>query len=289
MGVSNKLFIALGIFFGGVLSFLEPSFAKDIPQWLERVELSAQYESDKKPTFYFQTVQPLYQSDDKIETFFYQPRISLRGGDLTYNVGIGYRKLVRENLLLGINLFGDYQDLHEHGRIGVGFEALGQIIEARLNGYFRVTPTRIVEDITASTTYERVANGADFELGAPIPYLPWLKVYASGFWYNFTRFSDKCGWKSRLEAKLSKSVTLEFYTWDDNKGSLEYGGGARFNIAFDKLSDFKEAFKLSDKPFPEKDLTKQALIPVERNYDIVVEKWSESKVGGVTVEIKRAN
>ena len=84
-------------------------FSQETPEWLKRVEFSFQYESDKKPTFYFQTVQSIYQSLDKIDTFFYQPRISLCGGDLTYSVGVGYRKLLSENLLLGINIFGDYR------------------------------------------------------------------------------------------------------------------------------------------------------------------------------------
>jgi len=277
----------LGIVAWGML-FSCPAYSQDIPEWLKRVEFSAQYETDSHPTFYFQTVQPFYQSEDKSKTFFYQPRISLKAGDLTYNFGVGYRKIIQDELLLGVNLFGDYQDLHQHGRVGVGFESLGQVFEARLNGYFRVTPTRVVEETDTSITYERVANGADFEVGAPVPYVPWLKLYTSGFWYNFTRFDDKCGWKLRLEAKL-KGLRLEFYTWDDNKGEQEYGGRVRFTIAFDKLSDFKEAFKFSDEPFPKRDLTEQTLIPVERNYDIVVEKWSESKTGNVTVEIGRAN
>ena len=186
------------------------SFAQEVPEWFKRVEFSFQYESDKKPTFYFQTVQPIYQSLDEIDTFFYQPRISLRNGDLTYSIGIGYRKLLSENLLLGANIFGDYQDLHEHGRVGIGFEAMGQILEARLNGYFGVTSKRVVEEDAFSCVYERVADGLDFEIGAPLPYLPWLKLYTSGFWYDFDKFSDKKGWKTRLEAKLNEAVSLEF-------------------------------------------------------------------------------
>ncbi len=197
--------------------------------------------------------------------------------------------MVNDDWLLGVNVFGDYQELHQHARMGLGFEALGQVFEARLNGYFGVTPKRIIEDTDISTTYERVANGADLEFGAPLPYLPWLKIYGSTFWYDYKKSSDRLGWKTRLEAKLSKAVTLEFYTWDDNKGAQEYGGRVRFNIAFDKLSDFKDAFKLSDEPFPKKDLTKQALIPVERNYDIVVERWTTNKTSNVTVEIGRAD
>ena len=275
--------VLFGIFCCGYL------FSQETPEWLKRVEFSFQYESDKKPTFYFQTVQPIYQSLDKIDTFFYQPRISLRGGDLTYSVGVGYRKLLSENLLLGANIFGDYQDLHEHGRVGVGFEAIGQILEARLNGYFGVTSKRIVEDTLISITYEKVADGLDFEIGAPIPYLPWLKLYTSGFWYDFDKFQDKYGWKTRLEAKLSKALCLEFYTWDDNKGEQEYGGKVQVNLAFDRLRDFKDVFKLAKEPFPKKNLEEKLLMPVERNFDIVVEKWSESKIGNITVEVGRAN
>ena len=123
-------------------------FAQEIPEWLERVEFSFQYESDKHPIFYFQMVQPIYQSVDKIDTFFYQPRISLKGGDFNYSLGLGYRRLLNEDLFLGVNVFGDYQDLHEHARVGVGLEAIGQILEARLNSYFGVTTKRVVEEST---------------------------------------------------------------------------------------------------------------------------------------------
>ena len=287
--MSKKTFLSLAI----VIFFLIPSILyadqkKDsIPDWLKRIELSTQWETDKKPTFYFQTVQPLYQSESKVNTIFIQPRASLRADNLTYNLGVGYRKLTLENLLLGVNIFGDYQDLHEHGRMGIGFEALGQILEARLNGYIGVTTKRVIEDTSSSTTYEKVADGLDFELGAPIPYLPWFKFYSSGFWYDFDKFKDKYGWKNRLEIKPNDAITVEFYTWDDNKGEQEYGGRLRFSLAFDGIADFKEAFKLAEEPFPKKDLSKQTLIPVERNFDIVVEKWSEGL--GFQVEIGRGD
>lgn len=273
----------------GVLAigFCAIAFCEEIPDWLKRIEISAQYETDKHPVFYFQMVQPLYQDVDKTNTFFYQPRISLKAGDLTYNLGVGYRRLASENLLWGINLFGDYQDLHEHGRLGLGFEALGQVLEARLNSYFGITTKRVVEDSDTATIYERVADGLDFELGSALPYLPWLKFYGSGFWYDFDKFSDKKGWKARLEATPSDYLRLEFYTWDDNKGEQEYGGRIRCNIPFDTISDLKGAFKIAEESFPKKDLRKQVLIPVERNFDIVVEKWSES--ASMIVEIGRNN
>lgn len=264
----------------------ESSSFEDTPDWVKRVEFSWKWETDKKPTFYFQTVQPLYQSYDNTACVFIQPRVSLRDERATYNLGLGYRELVSDSLLLGVNIFGDYEDLHEHGRIGLGLEALGEILEARLNGYVGVTTKRVISQTSSGvTTYEKVADGLDFELGAPIPYMPWLKVYASSFWYDFAKFNDKHGWKARLEATLNDAVTLELFTWDDNKGGQEYGGRFRFNLAFDGLADFKSAFALSDEPFPKKDLTEQILIPVERDFDITVEKWSESAT--MSVEIGR--
>ena len=229
-------------------------------------------------------------SIDKIDTYFYQPRVSITGGDYTYNLGVGYRRIPSEDLLWGINLFGDYEDLHEHGRIGLGYEAITQKLEGRLNTYFGITTKRVVEERdNVNSIYERVANGFDYELGTPLPYLPWLKIYASGFWYDFKESDNMIGWKSRLEAKLSEALILEFFTWDDNKGGQEFGGKAEVRVAFDSFADFKEIFTLSDEPFPRKDLKKSTLIPVERNFDIVVEKWSETPPGNVVVAIGRAN
>ena len=260
----------------------------DTPDWLKRTEYSVQWETDKKPTIYFQTVQPLYQDDSKENTIFIQPRLSIRDERLTSNIGFGYRRLASDNFLWGVNFFVDYQDLHRHARAGVGLEALGQVFEGRFNTYFAgLTPKRIVEEAAASITYERVVDGMDFEIGAPVPYLPWLKIYGSGFWYDFKTFKDKVGWKSRAEAKLNDFISLEFYTWDDNKGKEEYGGRVRVNFAFHDLFDFRDSLKVSNQPFPKKDLKESTLIPVERSYDITVEKWT--KTATTLIEIYRGN
>jgi hypothetical protein len=126
----------------------------------------------------------------------------------------------------------------------------------------------------------------DAELGFPIPYLPWLKIYGSGLWYDFKKFDDRTGWQSRLEAKVNEALRLEFYTWDDNKGDQEFGGRIRINWAFGSIFDFKDLFNFSSEAFPKKDLKEDLLIPVERSYDITVEKWQETN--GLTVEAGRS-
>ncbi len=257
------------------------------PEWLKRIETSVQVETDQKPRIYFQTVQPLYQDEGKENTVFIQPRMSQQDNVYTYNVGFGYRKLASENLLLGMNVFGDYRKQNSHGRTGIGLEALGQVLEGRFNSYIGVTEQREVLQASGSTTLERVPNGFDYELGTAIPYMPWLKAYGSGFWYDFNNSRNINGWKSRFEARLNDSLRLEFFTWDDNKGDQEFGSRLRFNLAFNVFADILGAFKFSQEPFPKKDLREEMLLPVERHHEIVVEKFIRTSAG-LTIEAGRS-
>src|SRR3989338_38997 len=233
--------------------------------WLKRTEFSVQVESDQKPRIFLQTVQPLYQDADKVNTFFIQPRASVQSANGTYNLGLGYRRLSSENLILGTNFFFDFEGQHRHGRVGVGAEALGQIFEARVNSYFgNITNKVEVASVGGGVVIEKVSDGADFELGMPLPYMPWLKMYGSGSWYDQNKSPDRFGWERRLEAKLNDHVRFEFYTWDDNKGDTEYGGRLRFNITFGNPFEVTRAFQLSDEPFPKKDLSQEVLIQIGR-------------------------
>jgi len=86
----------------------------------------------------------------------------------------------------------------------------------------------------------------------PIPYLPWIKIYGSGFFYDYRKFENKYGWKTRIDAKLTKATSVELYITDDNKGSAEIGGKLSVNIALDSLSDVKNMLKISDQYIPQK-------------------------------------
>lgn len=279
--------LAVAAAFLPVLRHAQAEDGAEAPAWLKRTEFSLQVESDQKPRIFLQTVQPLYQDADKVNTFFIQPRASVQSENGTYNLGLGYRRLSSENLILGTNFFFDFEGQHRHGRVGVGAEALGQVFEARVNSYFgNITNKVEVGTAGSGVLIERVAQGGDLELGMPVPYMPWLKMYGSGAWYDHDRSPDRFGWKSRLEARLNDHVRFEFYTWDDNKGDTEYGGRFRFNIAFGNPFEVTDALKLSDEPFPKKDLSEELLIPVEREFDITVERYLDQ--GGLVVEAGRS-
>lgn len=262
----------------------------NIPDWLKRTSYGIYIETDQKPRVYIETIQPLYQSMDRVDTLFTHDRVSIQDERGTYSVGLGYRRLIfNDNLLAGINNFFDFQDLHKHYRTGVGLEAITKTLEFRANSYFRMSPKRAVESTSSSTTYERVANGGDVELGCPVPYLPWLKIFGSYYHYDFRKFKDMNGWKARGEIKPFKFITINLETYDDNKGEQEYRMDTRFNLAFDDLAPktILSAFKLAKEPYPEIDLKKRTLDRVERNFIIQVEKWIEK--AGVNIEIGRGS
>lgn len=260
----------------------------ETPEWLKRTDFGISVETDQKPRVYVETVQPIYQSEDKVETFFTHNRIAMLDERNTYSTGLGYRKLMNNGGLLGgINTFFDYQALHKHYRTGVGLEAIAKKWEFRTNSYIGLSPKRVVEDISSSTTYEKVVDGFDAELGAPVPHLPWLKLFAQYYYYDYKKFKNMAGNKLRAELKPFKFITCNIASYDDNKGDREYVMDARFSLAFDNftLKSLKESFKSDPEAYPEVDLKDRTLDRVERNFNIQVEKWKET--AGMTIEVGR--
>ncbi len=271
------------------LSFSSPALVlaseKDIPVYLEQLEFALTLETDAKPSFFFQTVVPFVDSED--EVWFFQPRISLQDDSFVCNAGVGWRRLVGEDRLVGLNLFGDYSERHGHARLGLGGEVIGQVFELRINGYVGLTGKKLVEETASSAVYEKVMDGMDLEVGMVVPYLPWLRIYGSGFWFDQERFDDRKGWKVRMRAELSPSLLADLYLWDDNKGEPEWGVNLRYRIRFDRPLDLLSGIKISRVAFPERDLRKEMYRPVERNYQVWVEKWVETSA--VTIEVARGN
>jgi len=271
--------------------FAQEEQQQNIPEWLERVDFGVDMGTDQKPRWYFETVQPLYQTNSRDKTIFIQPRANKHGDDETYNLGLGCRWLASEDsVLLGINTFYDHSVEDAHYRVGIGLEAIGKVLEGRLNTYWGLSDKRLVEETSTSYTYEEVVDGADIEIGGPIiPHAPWLKVYGSGYWFDYKKFDDREGWRVRLRLDPIKCIDTDLIVWDDNKGDTEIRADVTVKIPFDTWADIKEAFRLADEKYEDRDLKEQMLVPVERDHEVKVEKWTESKTGGATIEIKRGN
>jgi len=265
----------------------------NIPEWVKRISFGFDACTDAKTKIYFETVQPLYQDTEKLNTLFVQPRASIESGNGAYNLGLGYRRLTDDRSdLMGINTFFDYEDDDRHYRAGIGVELFLNLIEIRGNSYFGLSPRRVISETDTVKEYEEAVDGLDGEIGLPLPYLNWVKVFGGANWYNYEKFGNKEGWWVRTEFKPLKYSTINLISWDDNKGDPEFRVDARITIPFDAFSG-KDRGKIvntliSKQPYPEKaDHSDRVLDRVEREYNIEVERWREGS--GIIVEIRRGS
>jgi hypothetical protein len=256
------------------------------------VDLSIQHGSEK-PSYYIETVQPLYQSGDQTYTLFVQPRLSSRDAHMTANLGLGYRQLSFDRQLLsGINTFYDYTDRHRHYRLGVGTEVLSRYLELRANGYFPLSDRRKVGEDVNQTVFERALKGTDIEAGGPVPYLPFLKLFGGYAFYDHRFDIDSHISKVRAELKLTRFLRLDGEAQNDNKAPWQYRVGIVFTLDFDRPG---ESFaRPSADPYPYPDMRHMTLHRVVREHEIKVERFATSKAtagaaGGITVAVRRGN
>lgn len=261
----------------------------DAPDWLKRTNFAFEVDSNNRPKYFLETIQPLFGSQNKETVFFNQSRISEKSGRPTYNIGLGLRKIFPKIGLLGINTFYDYQDWHKHSRGGLGVDLVtDRGIEARVNSYLRISNERLIKEDSVNYYYEKVANGLDGELGLPLPYLPFLKIYGGGYWYNFEHFKNKYGWQGRLEFTPVKFSRLNLEVYDDTKTkNVNYRLEGAVTLAFTSfsLSDIIKDIKGSrQEAYPKVDLENKVLDRVVRDFDITVITTIKSKSTGLTVE-----
>ena len=286
--MKKKIFI---IFIGIILLVsCKLGWSEEIPEWLKRTSYAIELENDQKLKYYFETVQPLWESQDECEVLFNHSRISLKDGRPTYNLGLGLRKLVDEDLLLGGNIFYDYQDLHKHSRLGIGGEYITQDLEARLNTYWRIVNARIVSENDSEKIIEKVANGFDGEIGGPVPFFRILSVYGGGYWYHFDHFQNKYGWMARSELKPNDCTRLTLNLYNDTKrGGMSYSLEGAVNLKFTSFawSDILADLGEMKKTYAKADLKDKMLDRVVRDFDITVVRFKEDKTTGLTVEAGR--
>jgi len=236
------------------------------PDWLKRTSFGLSLEKDYSPAWSFETVQPLVQPNDDGMAFV-QIASQRRNGLNTYNAGIGYRHVVKDIVLLGINSFYDYQAITQHKRYGVGAELFTHKLEARVNRYRKISDTKEVQ----AGVYETVLNGYDAEIGGVVPMTTNLKAFAS---YS--------AWDVKDDKDLRQASLRVVYPLTDNTiftvaGTHDYNNQVgitqdrlmgSFNIALGSRSNSAKNAWVSE------DLRNRLLVPVKRSMDIKVQRKS---------------
>lgn len=193
--------------------------------WMRRTTLSFQFQEGWKPLYSVETVQPLGHYDTTSrDVWFTQQRIS-RASDIgtTLNVGVGYRRISKDNLhLYGAHLFYDHRFLRHHDRLSAGLEYMSGESEFRFNWYGAASDERVLD--ANLHTLERVSNGYTIEYGKTFKNARWARVYLEGYHWDQERQADKNGFRIGSEMQLTPRVSIDMgYNKPEHSSGGAYG------------------------------------------------------------------
>jgi hypothetical protein len=243
---------------------------ENAPDFLKRTSIKLQVEKNYKPTYELETVQPIYQINDN-DMFFWQFHTSYVDTINTYNFGLGYRNIINNKIMLGLNSFYDYQQDHNLKRYSIGVEAIGNSLEFRANRYISISDKKEVE----TNIFEQVLDGYDAEIGGLIPKTK-LKVFASYTrWQADKAEHDLIQKALRLEYPINKSILFDLKYISDYRKRDDLD---KNRIAATITLNFGTRSKSSKNLVVANSLQDRLLIPVKRENKIIVEKTVSAKI-----------
>lgn len=259
------------------------------PEEFGRITLGSKFSSDLSHG-YLDIVQGLHVEQDS--ALFLSLRGSLDDHDQQeLSSGLAFRTLLENpNVILGANVFYDYINSradNDFNQLGLGAELLSEWVDARFNYYLPESGRKQTGEIVSSSsstrlggkyrsggfikrdllrdtsttvtrTFEEGLQGWNAEVGFLVPgvnkYFD-LRLFAGAYGYDNTGGSDYNGFKARVEARVSRHITLDVEYWDDT--ALVGGhwvGGVRFTSAFDlgELIQGRNPFKETQPSTPTK-------------------------------------
>jgi hypothetical protein len=266
------------------LRYWLPELAADAPDWAKRIAWDFDWSTDDKPEFSVFTVQPLYQSPDRLDTVFTQLRLAslhqFSDHRIAQNVGLGYRRVLADgDAMLGANAFHDYEWDYHPSRASVGLEGRWGPVDVFMNAYWGISGSHTV----ATDTTEKPLDGRDIEIALQVPYLPWAKARGRYFeWDAADGPEDIDGIALSLDADLHQNLQLEIGAVDDN--TTDWEGFMKLRVRVASWNGVDRPVALSDRivddaPFAARDMRDHALDEVRRENKIILERSS----AGITI------
>jgi len=238
-------------------------------------------------------LQPLYERD--IDIVFAQIGARTFGERNLANVGLGYRRQVDEQWVLGVNSFLDQDMSRNHTRGGIGGEAWTDQARFSANYYApfsswkKSNDHRLNSDPDTRILQERAAKGWDANVEAAIPGIQQLSFSGKYFQWDGDRV-DVSGSRSKtvknpqgytLGAKYQPIPLLDLHAQhtkvSGGSGGWELGMGLTwdFDKSLSELLDPQKAIALRPLAQAKTDL-------VNRNYNIVLEYQEKDKYAPLT-------
>tara|TARA_B110000285_G_scaffold226526_1_gene286433 strand:- start:442 stop:1431 length:990 start_codon:yes stop_codon:yes gene_type:complete len=274
------------------------NFAQNNFENLKHLEFNTQVRENLKPTFNVMSVTEIFQTNSG--TFFNQTSLNTHDSDETINIGLGVRELSNDDkLLIGSNIFYDYQFDEQHKRIGIGLEAISSVFDIRGNYYNALSGNKNTDDGS-----ERALDGWDAQLDY---HLPLTRNHELNIFANLFRFENPAE-NSDYEEKGNKigantglgNWVVEAGYLNDNQANDSYFGsikyvailGGKIKKDYYAMSEIKDpisdkkmkdsyrttSFKNKRKALEYRSVRDKLYLPVKRENKIRVVKISKAGI-----------
>ena len=245
------------------------SFAEDHFENMKYLDFSINTQEYLKPTFSIMSVNEIMKLDSG--TIFNQTSINTHDGDQTVNIGLGNRKLIKnDTVILGSNIFLDYQANEQHLRNGFGLEAISSVFDLRGNYYNAISGFKTTDD-----GREKALDGHDVQLNYHLLGKTNTDIFLNKFeWTNPNSSFKVKGEKFGINSKIGR-LQYDLGYLNDNKNSDGFFASLNFVVPLGKETKKPQQ---RNKTLQYVSVRDKLYIPVQRENKIKVVKISKSGV-----------
>ena len=266
--LENKIYSKINEFTENIGSSLADSF-KDYEN-LKYLDFSIDLQEHLEPTIEIQSVNELVGLSDG--TIFNQINLLSHDKETTINFGIGKRKLFdNDTLMLGSNIFLDYQFDESHLRSGIGFEAVSSTLDLIANYYNAHSGFKATD-----SGREKALDGYDVQFNFHLKKnnKKETDIFFQTFeWKNPNSNYKVDGQKIGLTSKIG-NLSLEIGYLDDNKNNDGIFGSAKVVVPLGENKT--KTNNINSKQL--NSVRNKLYMPVKRENKIKVVKISKSGV-----------
>ena len=237
---------------------------------LKYFDISLDLQENQKPTIEIQSVSKLKEDNDS--AYFNQTNLSSYNGETTINLGFGKRKLYKdETVMLGSNVFVDYQFDESHLRNGLGIEAISSVFDLRGNYYNAISGFKATDE-----GREKALDGYDIQLNYHVTGKHNTDLYLQTFeWENPNSSYKEKGEKFGITSQIG-NLNLNLGYVNDNKNNDGFFAGVKLVVPLGDANENQPEAKTESLQYVS--VREKLYIPVKRENRIRVVKISKSGV-----------
>ena len=233
-------------------------------------DISVDLQENQKPSFEIQSVNKISENPDS--AIFNQTNIIAHDGDTTINLGLGKRKLINnDTVMLGSNLFIDYQLDESHLRKGLGVEAISSVFDLRGNYYNAISGFKYTDE-----GREKALDGYDLQLDYHMMVKNNTDLYFNTFEWEDpnSNYKDK-GEKFGVTSQIG-NLNFNLGYLNNNRNNDGFFADIKLVVPLGNANEKKSEVRTESSQYVS--VREKLYIPVKRENKIKVVKISKSGV-----------